>query len=607
MSDALLPYYNRELVAIRRLAAEFSETHPKIAARLRIAPDTVDDPHVARLLEGFAFLAARVHHRLDDEFPELTDALLDALYPHYLAPVPSCAIVQFTPQPDLQGSYTVPAGLMLETEPVRGDTCRYRTTSPATLWPVEIEAVKLSGLPLVAPPNPDAQGAVAVLRITLRTANPDATFDKIGLDGLRLFLRGAPPVALPLYELLCNHVVSVGFADGPNDPAAVIVPRDSVAPAGFAPEDALLPWPARSFAGFRLLTEYFAFPEKFLFVDVTRIEARTLLETGNRLDIFLWLDRALPELERAISAEAIALGCVPVVNLFPQRCEPIPLTHETTEYRVVADARRPATTEIYTVDRVLETRPDGSSVPWRPFHRLTHGEETGDPPAGFFQAVRRPATPPLAGTETFLATHDTDFDADRPAEAVLAIDALCLNRDLPADLPFGGGHPRIRPVEGAGAVAKVACLTAPTPPLYPPLREKGFWRLVSQLALGQLSLVGGAEGAKALKEVLRLYDRRDSAETRAAIEALLSVSSAAGAARAPDRKPGAFVRGLDVTLEFDARAWQVGGLYLLASVLDRFLALHAGINSFVRTAIALRGRPGREAQFPARAGARPLL
>src|SRR5580692_5808559 len=101
MSDDLLPYYERELDAIKRLAAEFADTHPKIAARLRLSADAVDDPHVARLLEGTAFLAARVHHRLDDEFPELTDALLGVLYPHYLAPVPSAAILQFQSDPDL--------------------------------------------------------------------------------------------------------------------------------------------------------------------------------------------------------------------------------------------------------------------------------------------------------------------------------------------------------------------------------------------------------------------------------------------------------------------------------------------------------------------------
>src|SRR6516162_7433711 len=170
MSDALLPYYNRELDAIRRLAREFADAHPKIAGRLRLSADATDDPHVARLLEGVAFLAARVHHRLDDEFPELTDALLGVLYPHYLAPVPSSAIVQFGCQPDLAVPFRVPAGLPLDSEPVRGESCRFRTSYPVTLWPVDIESVRLSGLPLAAPANPLATGAVSVLRIVLKCA-----------------------------------------------------------------------------------------------------------------------------------------------------------------------------------------------------------------------------------------------------------------------------------------------------------------------------------------------------------------------------------------------------------------------------------------------------
>ena len=152
MSDALLPYYDRELNAIRRLAADFANAHPKIAGRLRLTPDAVDDPHVARLLEGTAFLAARVHHRLDDEFPELTDALLGVLYPHYLAPIPSAAILQFEPQPDLALPVRLVSGIALETEPVRGEPCRFQTAWPLTLWPIEIESVRLSGLPL--PPLP---------------------------------------------------------------------------------------------------------------------------------------------------------------------------------------------------------------------------------------------------------------------------------------------------------------------------------------------------------------------------------------------------------------------------------------------------------------------
>jgi type VI secretion system protein ImpG len=608
MSDALLPYYNRELNAIRTLAAEFAAANPKIAGRLRLAEDSVDDPHVARLLEGVAFLAARVHHRLDDEFPELTDALLGVLYPHYLAPLPSCAIAQFVCKPELKGPCQISVGLPLETEPVRGETCRFRTVYPASLWPVEIETVRLSGLPLAAPAHPRAAGAVGVLRIGLKCASAEETFTTLGVDRLRFFLRAASNISLPLYELLCRNVVGIALAEGPNDPEPVLLPPASIEPVGFAADEALFPWPARSFAGFRLLSEYFAFPEKFLFLDFGGLEAKTLVSGGNRMEIFVYLDRAIPELERAVGNDALALGCTPIVNLFPQRCEPMALTHTATEYRIEPDVRRPGALEVWTVTRVRETRPDGSFRPWEPFYRLAEGNtQTSGDTAGFFHPVRRHSAAPLTGTDVFLAPYDPDFDAERPADAVLSVDALCTNRDLPADLPFGGGHPRLKLIEGVAGVIRIGCLTAPTTPLRTPLRERGFWRLVSHVSLGHLSLVGGKGAADALKEVLRLYDLRDSPETRAVIDGLLAVSAKPGAARVPGERVGSFCRGIDVTLEFDARVWQASGLYLLAAVLDRFLALHATINSFVRSRAVLRGRSGVAASWPARAGGRVLL
>jgi type VI secretion system protein ImpG len=604
MSDALLPYYNRELAALRGLAGEFAEAHPKIAGRLRLSSDSVDDPHVARLLEGVAFLTARVHHRLDDEFPELTDALLGVLYPHYLAPMPSCAIARFQCKPDLDAPHRLPAGMALGTEPVRGEECRYRTAWPQTLWPIEIESVRLSGLPLTAPVNPRATGAAAVLRISLRTLG-SVSLTALGLDRLRLFLRAPANVSLPLLELLSAHAVSVAYADGPADPDPVILPPGTIEPVGFAPEEAILPWPARSFSGFRLLTEYFAFPEKFLFLDFTAIERKTLLKAGNRMDIFVYLDRASAELERVIGADTFALGCVPIVNLFPQRCEPIPLSHTDTQYRVVPDARRPAAVEVWQVERVRESGPDGVSRAWRPFYRLAAGETAAQESAGAYLTTRRPS--PAGGTEVFLAPADPAFDPDRSADTVLSVEALCLNRDLPAALPFGGDHPRLRLIDGEALVQRVTCLTAPTPTLRPKLRDAGFWRLVSHLSLSHLSIVDGAAGAATLKEVLRLYDLRDSAESRAMIEGLLAVSAQPGAARVPNARLGSFCRGLDVTLTFDQRAWHEGGLFLLASVLERFLALHATVNSFVRTHAVLRGQPGRAASWPARAGAQVLL
>jgi type VI secretion system protein ImpG len=605
MSDTLLPYYDRELTAIHRLATEFAEAYPKIAGRLRLSPGGVDDPHVARLLDGVAFLAARVHHRLDDEFPELTDALLGLLYPHYLAPVPSCMVARLDCSADLQLPDTRPVGTEFDTEPVRGEALRYRTTAPVTLWPIEVENIRLTGLPIVAPANPAASGAVAALRITLKCAVPEMTFGQLEVDRLRFFLQGPSNQTLPLYELLGGHVVSVAFADSATDANPVIVPASSVQPAGFGDDEALLPWSARGFAGFRLLTEYFAFPEKFLFIDIANIDRKTMIAAGNRLEIFIYLDRAVSELERTVGQPSMALGCVPIINLFSRRCEPIAVTHMQTEYRIVPDARRPNFAEVWSIERVRETRPDGSTRPWRPFHRLTESDPDPDAPGGFYHPTRRTAAPGVPGTEVFLTPHDPGFDPTVPGDATLSVDALCLNRDLPTDLPYGGGRPTLRLVKGAASVVAITPVTPPTTTLRPPLREGGFWRLISHLSLSHLSVTGGRSGADALKEVLRLYAFRDTPETTTAIEALMSVTSKPGTARAPGRM-GAFCRGLDVTLEFDPRAWQVGGLFLLASVLERFLALHATINSFTRTRAVLRGRPGNAGAWPARSGTRVL-
>lgn len=613
MSDSLLAYFNRELDALRVLASDFAERHPKIAGRLRLTKDTVDDPHVSRLLEGVAYLGARVQHRLDDEFPELTDGLLSVLYPHYLAPMPSVAITRFAADPSLPGPAHLPSGLAIETEAVHGEVCQFRTAYPLTLWPVEIDAVRLSGMPLPAPPNPAAAGAVACLRISLRCADPTKTFTELGVDQLRFFLGGEQ--GSPLLELLLAHSISVALADDPTDAQPVILPPDVLQAVGFAPEEALLPWPARSFSGFRLLSEYFAAREKFLFVDIRRLDAKTLVAAGNRMDIFIYLDRMVPELERSLQASSLALGCTPMVNLFPQRCEPIPVDHTTIEYRIVADARRPAGLEIWSVERVRESQPGGGFRPWEPFHRLarTHandGEETAI--AGFYGTARRAVAGSARGTEVFLLPHVPGLDPGQDGNGVLSVDAMCCNRDLPAALPFGGGRPVLRLVEGAAAVTGLTCLTAPTPTLRMPLQERGFWRLISHLSLGHLSVVGGEAAAEALREVLRLYDFRESAESRSAIRALLSVTSSPGAARipglqGPGARHGGFCRGLDVTLTFDEQAWTTGGLYVLASVLDRFLALHATVNSFVRTRAILRGRSGVAATWPARAGSQVLL
>lgn len=603
MIDRLVPYYDRELDALRNLGDAFATAHPAAAGGLRLSRDVTDDPHVERLLEATAFLTARVQQRLDDEYPEFSDALLDLLYPHYLAPVPSSSIVRFASRPELRVPLVVAAGTELVTDLIGSESCRFRTTQDVQLWPIEVEAVRLSGLPLPAPNNPQASRARSVLRISLRLADPAARFFEFDLARLRFFLQGPAGQGSRLYEMLCGHVLGIALADGPNDDRPTLLPPSAITPVGFAPDEALYPWIARAFTGFRLLTEYFALPEKFLFVDIGGLDARMLVQESDHLDIFVYFDCSLPDLERLVDTQSMAIGCTPVVNLFRRACEPIRLDGRSTEYLVMPEARRPEAFEVWSVDGVREIADDGSARSWAPFyhHRLRND------PVGTYLTARRDSVGPHGGTDLFLLPVEKVPSAKGSTDAVLSVDALCTNRDLPAKLPFGGGQPALHLAEGIGSIASITCLMPFVMTGRPSLREGRSRQLISQLALGHLSLVDGGDAASALREILALYDFRRTGATWAAIEGLVDVRARDATARVPGARTGSFVRGLDVELRFDPASWETAGLFVLATVLDRFLALHATINAFVRTRASLVGRPDPVARFSARAGMRPLL
>ncbi len=218
MSDQLLPLYDQELAYLRTLAGEFADAHPKIAGRLRLSADAVDDPHVARLIEGFALIAARIRQKLDDEFPEITDSLLGALYPHMLAPFPSASIARFSPLEDLDGAYRIARATPLEMEPIAGEACRYRTTQDVELWPIAVRSAELGGRPLVAPAGPHTEAAVSSLRLVLECLSPGQSFTALGMDRLRFYLHGLPQHAAGLYELLCNNLRRRGIRRPPRRP-----------------------------------------------------------------------------------------------------------------------------------------------------------------------------------------------------------------------------------------------------------------------------------------------------------------------------------------------------------------------------------------------------
>ena len=606
MVDDLLPYYDRELSYLRRLAAEFAAAHPEAAGQLRISPDTVEDPHVARLMEATAFLNARTRRKIDDEFPELTDALLGVLYPHYLAPIPSMAIVSFSCQEDLTGSHLLPAGTEVETEPVMDEPCRFRTCYDTELWPVEVADAKLSGLPLSAPANPRASGAAGCLRLSLRCINEAMSFSELAPDRMRFFLRGQAQEVYPLYEILFNNVISVALADSASDGNPVILDKASICPVGFEPDEGVIPFPKRSFLGYRLLTEYFAFPEKFLFFDIVNLSAKTLLEAGRTLEVFIYLNRASKNLERSVSKETFGLGCTPMVNLFHQRAEPIRLTETHSDYRVVPDARREGALEVQSIDRVFASAPDGEEHELDAFFSLKHGANLKGP-RRFWRPSRRPTSLKERGTEVYLSLFDDEANPDQPADWVLSVETHCSNRDLPNDLPFGGGHPHLKFVDPVNEVNKITAMTAPTTTLRPAAGQRGHWRLISHLSLNHLSLADVAGGADALREILRLYDFRDSPETRSIIDSILSIETSQVAARTSLAGRSAICRGLEISIELDERGFSGNSLFVLAQVLDRFFGLYCSINSFTRLVAKVKGRQGNFKTWPARAGTKPLL
>lgn len=605
MSDAFLRYYNQELGHIRRRSAEFAAANPKVAGHLRLSPTAVDDPHVARIIEAFAYLTARVRLKLDDDFPELTDALLGVLYPHHLAPIPSTAILQFRPKPELDGPFLVPAETEVESEPVDGESCRFRTTTPVELWPVQVVSASLAGRPCPAPENPAAAEAKSILRLTLACSDPDVTFTDLGVDRLRFFINLQPQVAFRLYELLFNQVLSVALADGPEDKSPVLLDPARIGPVGFETDEGVLPYSPRSFLGYRLLTELFAFPEKFLFFDLSGLSVKSLRQAGTRLEIFFYLDCPPPDGARLINAGAFALGCTPIINLFRQTAEPILLDHSQTEYHVLADARRPQAREIYSIDQVSATSPAGEQAEFLPLYGTHHGG--GTPGQHYWFAARRGRTELDRSSEMYLSLVDLALDPSVPADWTVSVETTCSNRDLPARLPYGGGHPRFILSAGSAPVFDLACLTPPSRTLRPQSGNGARWRLISQLSLNHLSLLDGPEPADALREILALYDLRDAPETRAIIDSVHAIDHRRGTARAPIADMPAICRGIDIDLTLDRDRAGTLGMFLPAAVLERFFALYCSINSFTRLTLRAKGRAEPIRRFPARAGARLTL
>lgn len=583
-TDDLLEYYKRELTYLRKMGAAFAADYPKVAGRLEFGLEQSPDPHVERLIESFAFLAGRIQYNLESEFPQLATALLGTIYPQFLAPVPSMAVACLEVDPSQGGPTTghlVPEHTPLFTRTAQGHTCRFRTGYPVVLWPLEVTYAGFESTDQFD--FLDARPQVSlVLRLTIES--PEGGLGEMELDKLRFYLNGDSMLAHALYELLFGHVLDVALLPEESE-KPVYLPKDSIQPVGFGPDEGLLPYPPGSHYGYRLLHEYFTFPEKFLFLDITNLH---LHRSENGFDILILLDQ-IPGSRLTIDQDTFRLGCTPIINLYRKTTDPIRLDQKRAEYLLHPDQRREATTEIHSIEEVLAIEHD-SFEPRQiePFYSYNHNLEQRDQKA-YWQA-RREATgrKDLPGTHVYLSLVDLDFNIHVPPTTTIYAKTLCTNRRLAAEVPAGA----VLQIEQAAPLERIYTLGKPTRQIDPPLRGQALWRLISHLSLNYLSLGNDTQSLTALREILKLYSFLDPEQTYQQISGIREMSCRQVVRRIGTDAWKGFCRGIEATLVFDEQMYVGSGSFLLAAVLNRFLPLYASVNSFTQLIIKSKQREG---------------
>lgn len=622
MNPRFLHYYNQELHHLREVGGEFARDYPKIAGRLGLEEFDCADPYVERLLEGFSFLTARVQMKIDDEFPRFTQHLSELIYPQFLAPTPSMALVQFNPDlssPSLTSGFVLPRHSALRSVPGKDETsqCEYRTAHQITMWPLELVEAKMIthssaqvGPDVILPAN-----VKAGIRLRLRTFG-DLKISALALDKLNLYLRGGDDMPWRIVEKLLGSAEGVLVAPASRaKPWHELLPKTAVQPSGFSEDEALLPDSGRSFKGYRLLQEYFAFAPRFLFVELSGLRHAFQRCDENEIEITVLLNQADNQLEQSLDATHFALNCSPVINLFARRADRINLSEAQYEHHVLADRTRPMDLEIYQVQEVTGYGP-GIEQRFMPFYSandLQGKQQDTQQERAFFQvrrekrvmSERQRAHGPRSsylGSETFITIVDA---ANAPYDKELrqlGLSVLCTNRDLPLTMSLGSGKTDFI-LDADAPVLSTRCIVGPSQPRASFAEGANAWRLINHLSLNYLTLVDTdpTQGAAALRELLQLYCPPGDLNTQRQIDGVQSIQAKRITRRMPLPGPIAFGRGLQLTITMDDAAFEGAGAFLLGAVLEQFFAQYVSINSFTETVINTVMR-GEIMRWPTREG-----
>jgi type VI secretion system protein ImpG len=616
-----LEYYNEELQYLREVGEVFAKENPKVAGRLGLEAFECADPYVERLLEGVAFLTARVRMKLDDEFPNFTQSLVETVYPHYLCPTPAMTMVQFQPdfaEPSLDQGVVVPKHSVLRSGGGVGDdySCQFRTGHDVTLWPVSLVEAEYYTREISSLALPERRDVAAGIRLRLKTMGGQL-FSDIDLNKLAVHVRGGGDVGARIYEAIFSHGVGVVMRPvGDPPPWQRTLSAERIRQMGFGDDESLLPYGSRSFQGYRLLHEYFAFPQRFMFFEIGGLGKYMANAISTELDIFILLKQGDVRLETEVSANNFALNCSPAVNLFPMEPDRVDVSDSQARFHVIGDRTRPLDFEVYQVDQITGYGTQmGDKQIFEPFYSA-RGYDTES--RAYFSTYRMPrrltsrelshgTRSSYPGSEVYVSLVDANAAPYRPDIRQLAIQTLCTNRDLPMLMQTGLTNSDFTmemnaPVEGVRVVA------GPTSPR-PSFAEGPYtWRVINHLSLNYLSLMDTEEGdaAATLRELLGLYGNVADPGTRKQINSLRRVQSSHITRRVHGAGQIAFARGLEILVTMEEESIEGAGSFLLGAVLERFFAKHVSLNSFTETVIHTEEQ-GEIKRWQARMGQRKLV
>lgn len=603
--DDLLAYYERELGLFRDATREFAVRYPKTAGNLLISGDNSDDPHTSRVIQSVAMLTARVQKRLDDDLPQHTEALLDTVFPHYLRPFPSCAIVRFDDNATRADGAVrhIARGTLLRSPPVRGVPCQFTTVYPVRLAPIVIEQAAFD--PIIRAPGAVrlADGVTSHIRLTITSV---AQGDHYTDAPLRLFIDGEASFRAALLDTLMLRTASAYLEVGDGG-RWLPLPAIPLQPVGYADADALIPCTPRSHPAFRLLTEYFSFPEKFNFIDLDLPRLAPLLPDGcHRFTLHLAVrglrsDTPVARLLTGLSHDHLLTGCTPVVNLFRKPGVPVRISHTGADYPLLADAARPYGYEIHSIERVQLIRKKADGSPdvreFQPLYAVHHG---ADGAAGYWQSRRDTTLASISpGHETHIALLDPQFSPNDSSGATLSTTLLCTNRDLPDTLRYGHPHGDLL-AEAVPPELPIRFLRKPAPSYRFDSGKGAHWRLISHLSLNYSKLTDA--GLDEFRKMLSLYDLPRSAVSQRQIDGTTGLAHGATRAWIKTLPCATLMPGVAIRLTIDQTAYTGSSLYAFAQVMDQYFALNRQLNSYTQLSVVAQHNGEELVTCPPRTG-----